>query len=291
MDPDRLAWAQAIKSELKAIGVVCFGYARYKHARYGCAEVHQAIQAWGREGMTTAREVAEADGWSLVHGLTDSLFLHRPGATRQDAARLARRITKAVGVPLEVEDHYRWMVTLPALTHGPLVGAPNRYYACNDVGEIKQRGIATRRHDTPPWVHRATEAVLAVLARARTAAEFRAAIPVARAAVKPYLADLDAGRVPLADLAVTITVTRDPDDYKANTHTAAAALRTLRHAGHDVQPGQCVQYVVQRGTPGVPEAQRVAPLDLPGREPIVDRRHYMALLERSVQGLWPESLG
>ncbi len=287
VDPDRMAWAKAIKSELKAIGVVCFGYARYKHARYGCAEVHQAIQAGGREGMTTAREVAERDGWNLVHGLTDSLFLHKPGATRTDANRLARAITQAVGVPLDVEDHYRWMVTLSAKTHGPLVGAPNRYYACNDQGIVKQRGIATRRHDSPPWLSKAIEAVLEVLAEARTENEFRAALPRARAATHPFLADLEAGRVPLADLAVTITVTRDPDHYKANTLTAAA-LRTLRRAGCDVQPGQRVQYVVQRGGPGIPEAQRVAPLGLPGvRAPAIDRRHYAKRLAQALDAMVP----
>ncbi len=284
VDSDRMAWAKAIKSELKAIGVVCFGYARYKHARYGCAEVHQAIQAWGRDGMTTAHEVAEQAGWRLVHGLTDSLFLHKPGATRMDADRLARAITNAVGVPLEVEDHYRWIVCLPAKTHGPLVGAPNRYYACNDAAEVKQRGIATRRHDSPPWLNRAIEDALSVLAKAPSAEAFHGAFSKACTAARAHLEPLEAGLVPGSDLAVTITVTRDPDHYQANTLTAAA-LRTLRKAGHDVQPGQCVQYVVQRGQPGVPEAQRVHPLGLEGRAPAVDRAHYRRLLERALEAM------
>ena len=40
MDGNRVAKAKAIKSEHKALGVVCFGYFRYRNARFGCAEVH-----------------------------------------------------------------------------------------------------------------------------------------------------------------------------------------------------------------------------------------------------------
>jgi DNA polymerase-2 len=76
------AWASAIKDELKAIGVVCFGYARYKHARFGCAEVHQAIQAWGRHGMTRAKRVAEEHGFERLHTLTDGMVIRKPGAAR-----------------------------------------------------------------------------------------------------------------------------------------------------------------------------------------------------------------
>src|SRR5918911_313143 len=102
MDSNLVAKARAVKSEHKALGVVCFGYFRYRNARFGCAEVHQAIQCFGRAGMTRAREVAQREGYTMVHELTDCVFLHRPGVTRADALHVARRITDEVGVPMDV---------------------------------------------------------------------------------------------------------------------------------------------------------------------------------------------
>ncbi|MEA3137152.1 MAG: polymerase, partial [Thermoplasmata archaeon] len=149
--PFEVAKARAIKSEHKAIGVVCFGYFRYRNARFGCAEVHQAIQCLGRASMTRAREIANEEGYRMVHELTDCAFLQRKGVTREDALRLARRITLDVGVPLEVEGVYRWLVLLPSKLHSTTspVGVPNRYYGKFEDGTLKVRGIEVQRHSTP----------------------------------------------------------------------------------------------------------------------------------------------
>ena len=74
-----IAKARAVKSEHKALGVVCFGYFRYRNARFGCAEVHQAIQCMGRDSMTRARTLAQQEGFRMVHELTDCLFLQKKG--------------------------------------------------------------------------------------------------------------------------------------------------------------------------------------------------------------------
>ncbi len=49
-------------------------------------------------------------------------------------------------LPLGYEGRYRWIVFLPAVTHG--LGVPNRYYGLYESGEFKLRGIGGRRHDT-----------------------------------------------------------------------------------------------------------------------------------------------
>ena len=284
---EQRAWASALKDELKAIGVVCFGYARYKHARFGCAEVHQAIQAWGRHGMTRAKRVAEEHGFERLHTLTDGMIIRKPGATRRDVEALARRIAREADVPMEIDAQFDWVVLLPSKMV-PGIGVPNRYYGKRSNGELKVRGIEVRRHNTPPWLQRSQERVLAVLGRARNAREFHRLVPAALREAKQCAADLAA--TPPEDLAITVTATKDVDEYVQDTHTRIA-LHKLRDAGIAVQLGQSVSYIVLRDSHSTAQ-MRAVPLQLLhhagplGRQPVrPSTDHYSGLLARSMETL------
>src|SRR6267143_5735735 len=166
-------------SEQKALGVVCFGYFRYRNARFGCAEVHQAIQCYGRASMTRARVIANSLGFSMIHAMTDCAFLHKPGVTRAEAIRAARRISREVGLPMSVEGVYRWIVFLPSKTHttSSTVGVPNRYYGLFEDGHLKVRGIDVQKHITPAWIYDAQQAMLDVFSEAKSSDQFVARIP------------------------------------------------------------------------------------------------------------------
>lgn len=256
MDAELIAKAKAVKSEHKALGVVCFGYFRYRNARFGCAEVHQAIQALGRDGMTRARAVAQREGFATIHTLTDCVFLQKPGVTRADALRVSRRITDEVGVPMDVEGVYRWLVLLPSKTHsrndafssgeeGGLVGVPNRYYGKFEDGTLKVRGIEVQRHSTPPFLYDAQQGMLDVFAEADDAAGFLARIPRALAVAKAAAVRLQNRDVALPDLGLMMQTRMSVEEYTANTATKAA-LWGLRDAGTERRPGEYVKYVVQR---------------------------------------------
>jgi DNA polymerase elongation subunit (family B) len=284
---DQKAWASAIKDELKAIGVVCFGYARYKNARFGCAEVHQAIQALGRHGMTRAKRLAEDHGFERLHTLTDGMIIRKPGATRSDVEALARRIAREADVPMEIDAQFDWVVLLPSKMV-PGIGVPNRYYGKRSNGELKVRGIEVRRHNTSPWLQRSQERVLAVLSSARNAREFRRKVNASIREAKACAAELET-TLP-EDLAITVTATKDYEEYSQETHTRIA-LRKLRAAGISIQPGQNVSYVVMRGSKAAAD-QRAIPLQLlhqagpighgPFRPSV---EHYVGLLARSMETL------
>ena len=70
----RKAVYQALQKGLKWVLVTCFGYLGYKNARFGRIEAHEAITAFGRDKLLIAKECAEARGYQVLHGLTDSLW-------------------------------------------------------------------------------------------------------------------------------------------------------------------------------------------------------------------------
>jgi DNA polymerase elongation subunit (family B) len=290
VDGDLLARARAVRSEQKALGVVCFGYFRYRNARFGCAEVHQAIQCYGRAGMTKAREVAHSMGFEMVHAMTDCAFLQKRGVDRAQARRVARAISRAVGLPMDVEGVYKWVVFLPSKTHSKAseVGVPNRYYGLFDDGRLKVRGIDVQRHITPGWVHDTQQAMLDVFAKAGNAAGFHKRIPEALAVAKREADRLRRREVEPEELGLKVQTTQGVEEYRANTNTKAA-LKRLEEAGTKRQPGEYVKLIVTRREG--PWKGRAAPVELWG-EPgpfgqgagtPYDVPHYLRLLARSVE--------
>ncbi len=61
--------------------MTCFGYLGYKNARFGRIEAHEAVTAHGRDKLLTAKEISEAAGFTVLHGLTDCLWLQKAGVT------------------------------------------------------------------------------------------------------------------------------------------------------------------------------------------------------------------
>ncbi len=294
MDPDTVAKAAAIKSEHKALGVVCFGYFRYRNARFGCAEVHQAIQCYGRAGMTRSREIANDMGYDMVHAMTDCAFFQKPGLDRSDARRFARRVSNEVGVPMDVEGVYKWVVFLPSKTHSSssLVGVPNRYYGKFEDGTLKVRGIEVQRHSTCDWIYNVQQGMLDIFSEADDAMGFRMRIPRALQVAKDAAERLRRREVDAKELGTMVQATKAVEDYQANTNTKAA-MRRLRDRGTERRPGEYVKFVVTREEG--PWEGRVVPVELFdeagwfGAAGTVGQSyhvaHYVRLLARSVETL------
>ena len=73
--------------------VTCFGYLGYKNARFGKIEAHEAVTAYGRDKLLCAKEIFEAAGFTVLHGLTDCLWVQKPGLD----SRQARPCVSALG--------------------------------------------------------------------------------------------------------------------------------------------------------------------------------------------------
>ncbi len=289
--PQLLARARAINSELKALAVVCFGYFRYRNARFGCAEVHQAIQAFGRDGMTRTHNIAQDMGMRLVHAMTDCAFIQKPGMTRAEANRFSRAVSRELGVPMELEGVYTWLVLLPSKTHSTTsdVGVPNRYYGRMDDGKLKLRGIEVRRHSTPPWIHDVQQRMLDVLQEAETPDAFWEQLPKALALAKEAAQELLARRVAPDQLAVTTQTRMEVEAYSANT-ASKHALKRLRDHGVERKPGQYIQYIHTRDSG--PSSGKALPLEMLGEKgwfggaQAAHVRTYLRLLARSVETLF-----
>lgn len=280
-DDPRWPLLEAAAEGLKWLGWVSFGYQGFKNNRFGHPQAHEAICAVGREVLTTAKETAFRLGFQVLAANTDSLFVQQQGATEPgDFQELLEAIQRDTGLVLNLEGVFEWLAFVPAKGN-PRVGAANRYFGKFADGTLKIRGLAQRRGDTPAWIARAEADALALLAGVPRHQPLNTALAEIVALVQKAVSALQGGRVPLEDLVVWQKLTREPDEYRGLSASAASA-RQLRIAGKDVQVGQRVGFVYIRGRP---PAVRAWGLAFPPALAELDHARYRRLLTRALHGL------
>ncbi len=215
----------------------CFGYTGYRNARFGRIECHAAINAYGREIMLQASEIAEAHGFEILHGIVDSLWLKGDG----DPERFCEHASGHIGIPLEPEGVYRWIVFLPGRMHG--VGALNRYYGLFEDGRLKLRGIELRRRDTTGLVKDLQNDILAHLSKASDSQRFVELIPSSLDIVDGYVEAVRSRTVPLEKLVMTKRVSQALGEYR-QMNDSVAALMQMDGKGFEVNPGEGVRFII-----------------------------------------------
>src|SRR5437773_3593231 len=257
-----------------------FGYQGYKNARFGRIECHEAINAYARDILVHTMEIAESHGYEVVHGIVDSVWL-RPKPNADPIEKVREHIAGSIGLPIELEGRYKWIVFLPCKTTG--VGALNRYYGLFQDDEFKLRGIELRKHDTPEFINICQEAMLGELSLASTADEFRERIPKAVDILRWTAKCVLDRAIPVHQFILTKSVSRTLTEYVVLTATAAA-LKQMEKRGFTVEPGESVRYVLLDARARNSERKvRVAEFLQGDEEP--DAWEYIRLLCRSGQTL------
>jgi DNA polymerase-2 len=268
------------QSAHKWLLVTCFGYLGYKNARFGRIEAHEAVTAYGRECLMRAKEIAEKRGFRVLHANVDSLWVQKRGTKRKDYAALMAEITGATQIPIALEGIYRWVAFLPS-RQDDRMSVANRYIGVFEDGEIKMRGIETRRRDTPPIVIAAQIEMLRVLAAAKSRKELEPLVPQVIEVACRYGDALRSGQVPYQELAITKRLSRDPREYAKDTLLAIAAQELL-NTGIELSPGESIQYIITEEHAAA-KCDRAQPLaHYRGKEPY-DAEKYIELLLKAVE--------
>ena len=270
------------QSALKWILVCSFGYLGFKNARFGKIDAHIATCAFARQVLRKAVEVAESRGFRLVHGIVDSMWLKKPGATTEEYEGVCEEIGEELALPVSFEGCYKWVVFLSSKVN-PRVPVLNRYYGVFQDGTIKVRGIELRRHDTPGIVRKCQKNMLTLLWKARNSHEFKALIPKALELMRESASLLRDGEVPAEELVIEKNLSQDPHAYKNLVSQAIAAQRLLT-AGGTVHAGQRVNYILTRNSLETPQ-NRAIPAELADENDEYDPERYVDLLVSSTKNI------
>ena len=227
---------------LKWMLVTCFGYLGYKNARFGRIEAHESVNAFSREAILRAKEIAEERGYKFIHAIVDCMWLWREGATEADYESLAVEVRRIVGIDISLEGMYNWIL-FPSSKMDPRIPTANRYVGWYANNEIKIRGIEVRRRDTPVFIKRLQGEMLQIFGAAPTVAKLEELIPAALAKAGEAVALLRSGTADPLELVIRRHLSRDPEEYTTNTASAGAA-KALDEAGVHLAPGEMVEYII-----------------------------------------------
>jgi DNA polymerase elongation subunit (family B) len=270
------------QTALKWILVTCFGYLGYKNARFGTVDGHIGVCAFGREAFLKASRIAEENGFRIVHGIVDSLWLKKNGATDKEYQELCSLIEEETRIPLSFEGRYNWIVFLPSRMH-PNMGVLNRYYGVMENGKVKVRGLEVRRRDTPLFVCKAQKRMLEVLAKAKNSKEFVEKIPEALRALREYRQKLLDGEVSVWDLIITKHLSKNPKSYKQRVSQAIAAEQLIKE-GTEVAAGKNVRFLFTNAENRRRE-RRVIAEELIEKNTESDTKKYLLLLYASAANM------
>jgi len=263
------------QTALKWFLVVCFGYLGYRNARFGRIEAHEAVTAYGREKLLRAKEISEAHGFRMLHALTDALWITKPGMTRSEVLNLCAEIGQATEVPIELEGIYKWVVFLPSKVKKDFPVA-NRYFGAFEDGELKARGVAFRRDDTPPLIQEAQLKMLDLLRGCGDSREYREKSGEVREILQDYLTRLSTGDLRNEELLIAKSVRQQVREYKVDNLTALA-LRQLEEAGIHIHPGEKVHYLI-RDSEAKNKEERVRAFPFVSADDFYDEEKYRKLL-------------
>lgn len=270
------------QTALKWILVTCFGYLGFSNSKFGTVDGHIGVCAFARETFLKSVRIAEEHGFEVVHGIVDSLWLKKLDATIEDYQKLCETITSEIGIPINFEGHYKWIMFLPSRLH-PRLSVLNRYLGVMDSGKIKVRGLEVRKSDTPSFVYNAQTGMINTLAKANNTTELYRQIPEAIKILRTYRQRLLDGEIPLSDLIISKHISKDPRRYHQQVSQVIVAQQLARH-GIEVQAGTNTEFVFTNST-HKRYSRRVKASMLIERGTNADAKKYLMLLYSSAANL------
>ena len=232
----------ARQNALKWMLVSCFGYLGYKNARFGRIEAHESVNAFSRDAILAAKEIAETNGFEMLHAIIDCMWLKKKGAIEMDYQALCRTITENVGIDISIEGIYRWIL-FPASKQDPEITTANRYVGWYQTGEMKMRGIESRRHDTPKFIKTMQSAMLEKMGEAHRVEELRAMLPDLLEIVREYLSLLRSGKANPMELVLRRHITKEAEEY-TNNSISAVVSKLVESMGVHLSAGESIEFII-----------------------------------------------
>lgn len=237
-NPSRVNNAKA--AGLKWVLVSSYGYCRFREFKLGIASTHMAIGAFAREIIISAAELAEELGFEVIHGIIDSLYIHKENLREEDVEAFCKEVEYATGIPISNEGIFRWVMYLPSINdkERPM---PSRYFGVYRDGRIKARGIEVREKSCPYVVRNFQKRAIEILAQCSSREDMLGRISDIRRLFRQEiekLPDMEADW-----LAEKVTVSKT--DYKHNI-PQKIAVEKMKEKGIEIKAGQKVAYVFSR---------------------------------------------
>jgi DNA polymerase I/DNA polymerase-2 len=248
-------WNQLYNQQyaLKIIANASYGMFAFPGAKWYSKECAESCTAFGRYYIKEAMEFAEKEGFTVVYGDTDSMFikLAKPGKIEEAVKSFVDKINKKLPgiMELELQDIYKCGIFIP---RGVGPGTAKKKYALIDFkGNLLIRGLEKVRRD---WCKLARDTQEKVLRLVLERKDVKGAIEY----VKEVIRKLRERKVNLRDLTIYEQLVKPIEEYKAiGPHVMVA--KKMMERGRSVGPGIVIMFAITKGKGSISE--RAEPIE------------------------------
>jgi DNA polymerase I len=192
------------------------GYGLFANPAFKYADIRVAelITAFGRHTLRQMQHIASKNGFTVVAGDTDSLFLD--GGDNNDNAieQFIAECKERMGVDVE---HSQTFVKAAIIKK-------KHYFGVTTSGEIKAVGMEGKKNDRPAWINKVFDRFLEDFKADRD--------PTIH--LKAAIDDLERGRVDTELLKIRVKLAKDPADYAVNNPNKKIGILLGAKAGEIV---------------------------------------------------------
>lgn len=229
-------WAR--QYALKTIANAFYGYLGFAGSRWYRRECAESVTAYGRHYIHDAIRVAEEEGFKVIYGDTDGLYLTYPGDISAKAEGFLKKVNSKLPGIMELEFEAVYKRGLFVARKGGEKGAKKRYALIDADGRMKIRGFEKVRRDWSSLSKDTQEKVLRLVLTDRKDDAVKL--------VKKNIEALKKEKVDIKDLVIYSQITRPLDKYaQIGPHVAAA--RKAKKAGVKIASGMVIPYVITKG--------------------------------------------
>ena len=233
-----------------------------------CLPVADATAALGRNTITATINRCKELGIEVVYGDTDSLFLKAP--SQEQIREITNWASDKLGIELDLEKVYRYVA---------FSSRKKNYLGVVPDGTIDIKGLTGKKSHVPRFIKDAFYKAVEILGRVQSSEDFEKAREDIRNDIRKRAQALKAKEVPLDQLAFTIMMSKEIEDYKGTKPQHVRAAEQLRNKkGKEVKAGEVISFIKTLGSNGV------RPLELAKKEE-VDTEKYMEYLQSTFDQL------
>lgn len=223
-----------------------YGYLGYNGARWYSRESAEATTYLGREYIQDTIELAEEEGFEIVYGDTDSVFIKAENI-REKMDSFLEKVNNELPefMKLEFEGFFeRGFFT--STDSGE--GAKKKYALIDEEGGMKITGFEQVRRDWSPIAKKTQKEVLRQVLENNVDGAVETA--------KQVIEELREGEVPVEDLRIYTTLNKKPENYDSTAPHVEAAKRAIER-GTSISPGSTISYVITRGGGGISQRAEI----------------------------------
>jgi DNA polymerase elongation subunit (family B) len=276
-DSQEHRWCDQRQKALKSVLVCIYGFSGCFANRFNNVAVFNEINAIARRVLVQTANLCLARGFEVLYVNTDSLFIKRHDATREDFEEVAEAIEKQTGLPIAVDHHFRFIVFMNQRTHTE-IEAMNRFYGKLTNGELYYRGIELRRRDCPAFLKSFQEKLITTIFDARDREEvLERGVEEAEAFTQDIRRRIINGDVDPRELAISKHVRKEVDAYRAMLPHVVAAKHLVRN-GKRLEEYSSVDFIYTNAVHNNPMRRVLPSLIMDDKHGYYDRERYAKLL-------------